>query len=152
MSLVFSCRDTNNRKARHVTGDAQPANPQRLLVVEDEPLVRFFMADVLSDHGCEIEEASTLVEGLEKIRNLGHSLVAAILDVGLPDGSGEELVPEIRRAWPALPVLLATGYAELDFAQRFADDPHTHLLPKPFDGHVLISVLRRAGVFLVLRA
>ena len=105
--------------------------PTTLLVVEDDPGVRTFLADNLSADGYELHLAETLRDAVRVLEYKQPAL--AILDVGLPDGSGLDLLRRVREADraasrmdPDLPVLLLTGRAEeVDRVRAFergADD------------------------------
>lgn len=117
----------------------------RVLVVEDEFLVQMFIADVLADAGCVALEASSASEGLAKFQD-EHELAGAIIDLGLPDRRGDELVADIRAIRPDLPIVLATGYADDNLRRRFARDDRLMVLSKPFKPDSLSSALRRFGI------
>ena len=108
-----------------------------VLLVEDDLLVRGFLADNLIADGYAVAAAETLREGLRLLELAPPDV--AIVDVGLPDGSGLELVTRVRAAGeaasrvdPALPVLVLSGRgAEIDRIRGFdrgADD----YVVKPF--------------------
>ena len=108
-----------------------------VLLVEDDPLVRGFLADNLIADGFAVVGADTLAEGLRRLELAPVDLV--IVDVGLPDGSGLDLCARVRatghagaRVDPALPMLVLSGRgAELDRVRGFdrgADD----YVVKPF--------------------
>jgi DNA-binding response OmpR family regulator len=107
------------------------------LLVEDDPIVRAFLADNLTADGFRVLLADSLADGLRALEYQAPAL--AIVDVGLPDGSGLELVTRVRaadrvatRMDPALPLVVLSGRAgELDRIRSFdrgADD----FVPKPF--------------------
>jgi DNA-binding response OmpR family regulator len=121
-------------------------NPGRILVVEDEALLRMFVAETLSDWGFQVEEAGNFHEGLDKFRKFGDSLQAAIVDLGLPDKPGDQLIREIRAVRGDLPIVLATGYASQVFCDRIAADPLLQILDKPFEPAGMAAVLRRLNV------
>jgi DNA-binding response OmpR family regulator len=113
------------------------ATDPTVLLVEDDLLVRGFLADNLIADGYAVAGADTLQEGLRLLEQAPPDV--AIVDVGLPDGSGLELVARVRaaaapgsRVNPALPVLILSGrVAEIDRLRGFdrgADD----YVVKPF--------------------
>jgi CheY-like chemotaxis protein len=118
----------------------------RILVVDDEVLIRMLVVDVLEQQGWTAEEAGSFHEALAKIRNGGGKLAAAIVDLGLPDRPGDDLVAEIRILQPDLPVILATGYASEEIRKRFAPDPLLQVVAKPFDPEALMVTLTKFGV------
>jgi CheY-like chemotaxis protein len=122
------------------------AESPRILVVEDETLVRMAMVDALEVLGCDVAEAHTGSAALDIMRRRGEPLTAAIVDVGLPDCKGDVLARELRTLEPELPILIASGYTEKDVADNFADDPRTGFLAKPYQVDELESALRGLGV------
>ena len=118
----------------------------RILVVEDEFLLRMFVVDALADMGCRAEEAASFGEALGKARRVGDGLAGAIIDLGLPDRPGDELVAEIRESRPHMPIVLATGFADPQLHQRFSEDARLQILTKPFDSDALRAALRRLGI------
>jgi signal transduction histidine kinase/CheY-like chemotaxis protein len=118
----------------------------RILVVEDEFLVQMFIADVLTEAGCVPIKAATASEGLVKFLTAHTELAGAIIDLGLPDRRGDELVADIRATRPDLPIVLATGYAGDNLHQRFAQDARLAVLSKPFRPDSLLAALRRFGI------
>jgi DNA-binding response OmpR family regulator len=114
----------------------RPDSPT-LLVVEDDPVLSTFLADNLTADGFELVLADCLRDGLRELEFRRPDL--AIVDLGLPDGSGLELLAQVRQADriasrldPSLPLIVLTGRAgELDRVRGFergADD----FVPKPF--------------------
>lgn len=84
---------------------------------------------------------------MARFRALGERLAGAVIDLGLPDRSGEELVSAIRAVRPDLPIVLTTGLADQAVCRRFAADDRLQILSKPFDPRALIDGLRKLGVW-----
>jgi len=113
------------------------SGPSTLLVVEDDPVVRTFLADNLIADGFAVLVADTLRDGLRVLEYDKPDL--AIVDVGLPDGSGLDLVARVRaadrvatRLDPALPLVILSGRtAELDRIRGF-DRGCDDFIGKPF--------------------
>jgi DNA-binding response OmpR family regulator len=124
--------------------DAQSAT---ILVVEDHQTTRTFLSDNLSADGYEVIEAEDLAEA----RHLLDATFAdlAIIDLGLPDGDGLELVAYVREADriagrldPDLPLLVVSGrVSELDLLRGFERGCDDYLL-KPFSYHELGARVR----------
>jgi PAS domain S-box-containing protein len=103
-------------KAAEAEAPAQvPAKEHRrliVLVVDDDSLVLTNMAAMLDDLGHKVFEASSAREALAVLRReSGIQLV--ITDQAMPHMTGLQLIEEIKDNWPNLPVILATGFAEL---------------------------------------
>ena len=103
-----------------------PQSPSRLLVVEDDPGVYQFLLPALSARGFQVQHASHLAQATQAT---GYDMV--ILDLGLPDGQGEQFIPHLR-AYSDVPILvLSARQDELDKVHCLnlgADD----YLMKPF--------------------
>ena len=112
-----------------------------VLIVEDEIVVSFFIRTLFEERGLRVASAATAAEALQLIAELGSSLSAAIIDVGLPDTSGDQLVAPIRAVLPELPIVIATGFSESEFGRRFQDDARVRVMGKPFDAPQLWSTL-----------
>jgi CheY-like chemotaxis protein len=112
-----------------------------ILVVEDEIVVSFFIRTLFEERGLRVAVAATAAEALQLIETLGPSLGAAIIDVGLPDTPGDQLVAPIRATLPELPIVIATGFSETVFGRRFQNDERVRVIGKPFDAPLLWSVL-----------
>jgi CheY-like chemotaxis protein len=122
------------------------AESPRILVVEDETLVRMAMVDALEVLGCDVSEANSAGAAMDIVCKRSVAISAAIVDVGLPDRKGDALALELRALNPELPILIATGYSEKDMVDRFADDPLTGFLAKPYQVDELALALRDLGV------
>jgi DNA-binding response OmpR family regulator len=124
-----------------------------ILVVEDHPATRTFLADNLSADGYELLEADCLEDAERLIGTRFPDL--AIVDLGLPDGDGLDLLRRVRsadragRLDPDLPMLILTGRAgELDRLRGF-DRGADEYVTKPFSYQELLAriraLLRRAS-------
>jgi len=130
-----------------------------IVLVEDDPVLSTFLADNLSADGYEPVVAETLRDGLRELEFRRPDL--AIVDLGLPDGSGLELIERVRtadgiasRLDPTVPLIVLSARAgELDRVRAFergADD----FVPKPFSygefrlriAAVLRRTRRRSGL------
>lgn len=120
--------------------------PPVVLVVEDEMLVRMFAVDVLTDAGFRVEEACSAEEALTKMGTLRCELSAALIDVGLPDRSGEDLAREVREIDASLLIVIASGRSEQELAQRFESNNQCAILAKPYTEQMLLDALASIGV------
>lgn len=121
--------------------DGNRSAPGTVLIVEDEIVVSFFMRTLLEERGLKVAVAANAAEALQLIEALSPRLSAAIIDVGLPDTSGDQLIGPIRAVLPDLPIVIATGFSETEFGRRFQDDARVRVIGKPFDAPQLWSVL-----------
>ncbi|MGE7367499.1 ATP-binding protein [Neorhizobium sp. NPDC001467] len=105
----------------------EPTRPLTILAVDDDPLVLMNTTLMLEDLGHTVIEAYSAADALSVIGR-GEALDLVITDHSMPQMTGSELAREISRQHPDLPVILATGYAELPAGS----DQHLPRLAKPF--------------------
>jgi DNA-binding response OmpR family regulator len=118
----------------------------KILIVEDELLVRMFAVDALEDAGFQVEQAGTAQEALSSVQLLGNELAALIIDLGLPDRTGDQLAAELRQAKVEVPILIASGRSEREIRDRFVNDPRIGILVKPYTASMLIDALEQVGI------
>jgi PAS domain S-box-containing protein len=133
-------------------GETEPAPPpaaaeeipargdETILIVDDEPAVRMFMAEALRDCSFKTIEASDGASGL-KLLESNAQIDLLITDMGLPGGlSGRQLAETARRTRPELPVLFVTGYGEEPAGGK--KGPALQILSKPFSVERLTSIVK----------
>ena len=86
----------------------------KVLIVDDEPVVREVLRTVLSRAGYATSEAATAAEGLALFAGPAVDLV--LLDLMLPDRPGLSLLPELREKRPDVPVVVVTAYSSVESA------------------------------------
>lgn len=121
-------------------------SPASILVVEDEVLVRMFAVDALEDAGFRVEQASEAGEALQRLETAPRSLSAAIVDLGLPDRSGDQLAAQLHAVRSDLPIVIASGRSERELKERFQADHRVAILVKPYTASMLIEALASLGV------
>jgi two-component system aerobic respiration control sensor histidine kinase ArcB len=103
----------------------------KILLVEDDPLVQMTTKIMLNKLGCEIDTFSTGNEALEKAKN-SNDYILFLVDVGLPDISGVEVIKKIRENKGAEATIIAvTGYTDDKTKQECLDAGVTEVLHKP---------------------
>jgi signal transduction histidine kinase len=110
----------------------------RVMVVDDDPLVVASTAAMLEDVGHIVAEALSGARALDMLR-LGTKVDVVVTDHAMPGMSGSELARQIRLQWPDLPVILATGYAELPSSV----DPSLPRLSKPYLQEELVAQIAK---------
>jgi signal transduction histidine kinase/CheY-like chemotaxis protein len=127
--------------AKEETPSSQPAQARRLrvLLVDDDILVSMGAADMLLDLGHSVTEAQSGSHALKLLESDGPFDVA-VTDYAMPGMNGFELAQRIKADHPRLPIVLATGYAELP-ADRSIEFGH---LSKPYTSKDLAAALEKA--------
>jgi DNA-binding NarL/FixJ family response regulator len=116
--------------------------PAPVLVVEDEPLLRLRLGDLLQQTGYETEAivfAASLAEARASLRV--QPIALALVDLGLPDGNGMTLIEEMRSADPSLPILVISAWSSRDAVLSALKAGATgYVLKERDDMEVLLSI------------
>jgi DNA-binding NtrC family response regulator len=113
----------------------------KILIVDDEPGIRFGVRDFLESEGLEADEADSVASADKAVREGRPD--AVILDHMLPDGTALDLLPRLKEFDPALPVVVLTGHASIDLAVRAVKEGADQFLAKPVELPALLVLLRR---------
>jgi len=113
----------------------------RVLLVDDDFLVRMGAADMLMDLGHTVVEAPSAARALQLLESEGPFDIV-VTDYAMPGASGLDLALKIEQIKPTLPVVLATGYAELPNGAGSVPFPR---LAKPYSQEQLACVLKTAA-------
>ena len=119
-------------------------SPQsKILIIDDELIVRTSCRRVLEPEGYEIAVAEHGQEGLEKLENEGpFDLV--LTDLKMPGMDGIEVLAEIKKRWPDMTVLIVTGYQTIETAVKSIKLGAFDYVNKPFTPDDLTEVVARA--------
>lgn len=118
-----------------------PSSDLRILLVDDDPLVRESTQALLETFGCTITSASGGLEAMGWLER-GLDCDVVILDLNMPDFSGLETMQGIRRINPTLPVVVASGYADETVRKELEGFPLVAVLAKPYTPGELQEVIR----------
>ena len=112
-----------------------------MLVVEDEPVIRDLIVEVLRELGYRALEAADGTAGL-KVLQSRKRIDLLVTDVGLPGINGRQLADQARVTRPDLKVLFITGYAENATLPNGFLDPGMEMITKPFAIEALATRIR----------
>ena len=118
-------------------------NAPRVLVADDEALLRTLATRVLERAGIEVLPAPDSASALRELKNEPRP-TAVVLDLTLPPGGGAELVRSIRELAPDTPLVLTSGDALPEDCRAFLDPPNVVFLAKPFAPAALVRALSEA--------
>ena len=117
----------------------------RIIIADDHAVVRGGLRQFLADAGdCAIAgEAASGAETIQRVQSEPWDLL--LLDIGLPDLSGLEVLKIVRRLQPAMPVLVFSMLPEDDYAMVALQAGAAGYLPKDSDPQVILEAIRRFG-------
>ena len=116
----------------------------RVLVVEDELLIRWSITETLAHAGHSVIEAADGATAVMTLKNDTERIDAVVLDYRLPDSDDLTLLSTVRRLSPESAVVLMTAFGTPDVVKGALDLGVYHVLHKPFEMHDLESLLREA--------
>ena len=117
------------------------AQEATILLIEDEPEIRRFLRTTLPAHGFRIYEATTGQEGLIEIKTRNPDLI--LLDLGLPDMDGEEVIRQVRE-WTATPIIVLSAREQEQQKVAALDLGADDYVTKPFGIKELLARIRTA--------
>lgn len=122
-----------------MAGEPRPA--RRLLIVEDDDILRARLARAFRERGFEVREAADAAGASHEVRAEPPS--HALVDLRLPDASGLEIVRTLVAADPAAAVVVLTGYGSIATALEAVRLGARHYLTKPADVDEIVSAFDR---------
>lgn len=111
-----------------------------ILVVEDEPLLRFTIRHYLERNGYTVQDATSVKEALDRLRR--HPIQLMLIDLVLPDGDGSELALLARVIRPSLPILCMSAYPKQWLGKAQCTPGGNPVLEKPFTEAELVDRVR----------
>ena len=117
----------------------------RVLVVEDEPDAREFLAELLAGRGARVDVAGSVAEAFESLRRSVPDVIVS--DIGMPEVDGYQLARGLRslplERGGHTPLVALTAYTSPQDRRRAFDAGFNHHLPKPVDMDELVRVLEQ---------
>jgi signal transduction histidine kinase/CheY-like chemotaxis protein len=147
--VLAARRPPPRRAAQARPVEAQPAaeatgRPRRVLLVEDEVVLRMSTTDMLEQLGCFVSGVGSGEQALELLTR-GGAFDLLLTDLGLPGMSGEELASEVRRRFPRLPVVIASGYGRSGAQAAGMQAEGLQFISKPYSSVDLQQALDHAA-------
>jgi PAS domain S-box-containing protein len=127
------------------------ASPERdltgegvVLVVDDEDVVRRAVKTALQRYGYSVALAENGQDGVDLFREMHERVSAIILDMTMPVMGGEEALTHIQEINPKVPVILSSGFNEVEAIQRFTGKGLAGFIQKPYTASTLATKLKEA--------
>src|SRR3974377_2148080 len=113
-----------------------------ILFVDDESEIREGLELLLTTEGCAVSSAETALSGLSRLEERPFDLM--LLDVSLPDRNGIELLKDVHRQDPHLPIVLITAYGSIEMARAAFKSGSTDYITKPWSNDELLAQVAQA--------
>jgi DNA-binding NtrC family response regulator len=114
----------------------------RVLIVDDEQIVRNAAGASLRRHGYEILEASGGPEAIEIFRHSGASISLVLLDLTMPGMSGVDVMEKLQLIDNDVRVLLSSGFNEVEAVRRFTGKGLAGFIQKPYTSSALAGKVK----------
>jgi two-component system nitrogen regulation response regulator NtrX len=115
----------------------------RILIVDDEASIRRSLAGILSDEGFVPAEAAEGEAALAELRGEAPPDLV-LLDIAMPGRDGVEILEEMQRTWPSVPVVMMSGHGTIETAVRATQLGAFDFLEKPLSVEKLLLTIRHA--------
>ena len=115
-----------------------------ILLVEDEDQIRLITKALLENFGFAVLEAVNGKEALELYQKNAAEITLVLTDMGMPVMDGYELIHELKKLKPELPIILSSGYGDAEVTSRIGSDNIAGLISKPSNPNQLRDVLKSA--------
>jgi PAS domain S-box-containing protein len=119
-----------------------PGGSESVLLVEDEDALRRMITTLLSTRGYQVTAASNPEEALRRVREASGQFELIVSDVVMPGMSGRDMVDQVRKEWPGIPVLFVSGYAGDMVLEHGVSGEQVAFLAKPFTLDELLGRVR----------
>jgi two-component system response regulator AtoC len=113
----------------------------RILIVDDDPLIRRQLEGLYVTHGYAVEAAANVQEALQRLSSAEFSL--ALVDLKLPGSDGITLIREIRERWPGVDVIMITGYGSIKGAVEAMRHGACDYITKPFEADDILLATQK---------
>jgi DNA-binding NtrC family response regulator len=118
---------------------------QTILVVDDEPLIRWAVREGLESAGYAVLEAGSAGEALARLAGVDGRVDVALLDVRLPDSDDLGLLQQVRRRAPGCQVIVMTAHGTPELLAEAMTAGAFDTISKPFDMSRIVGLVRAAG-------
>jgi CheY-like chemotaxis protein len=130
------------REKLRLVSSPPPHRAATILVIDDDESVGELAEAVLERVGYDVLLASGGREGLEILEKNKKRIALVVLDLAMPDMSGEVVLRRIRRSFPDLPVVISSGYAEAIAGARVRSTRRVDYVAKPYEPDTLVERVR----------
>lgn len=144
--LVFPVREPREPKPAILDAQPETAGHLRLLCIDDEPLLRELLKEILEFNRHEVQTADggrAGVELFQKARTSGHPFDVVITDLGMPEFNGRQVAERIKAESPQTPVIMLTGWGTMLEERAEAVSKVDMLLSKPPRVNELVEALTK---------
>ena len=124
--------------------DAEKSTAARVLVVDDESLIRWSLAETLAGGGYEVTEAEDGASAIQAFASSRGSIDVALLDLRLPDADDLRILAAMRQCSPEVPIIVMTAFGTPELLNEAVRLGAFSVIDKPFDMSAISPLIERA--------
>lgn len=128
-----------------VLDEPEKSAPLRVLVVDDELLIRWSVVETLASAGHHVVQASNAASAIDLLKRTATPLDVVLLDFRLPDSSDLGLLAAVLRLSPESSVVMMTAFGSSELTQHASDLGIFRVLSKPFDMQEMTAAVAAAS-------
>ncbi len=113
----------------------------KILIIEDDFDLVWMINKLLEIQGYEVLTAVTASQGIDFFSRYAFQIKAVVVDLTLPDARGEDVVAEIFKVFPKMPVIITSGFEDRTQRTKLIDRGVAAYLVKPYDLNNLVKIL-----------
>ena len=117
----------------------------KVLVVDDEPLIRWSLAETLTDLGYQVVESGDAGSARSAVRDASRQFDVVLLDFRLPDSEDLSLLASLRQSTPKSQIILMTAFGTPEVVRGALDLGAYRVVNKPFEMQDLANLVAEAG-------
>lgn len=144
MVVVSNSRRNVPAERGNFSATPEKVRTRRVLVVDDELLIRWSLSEGLSKAGFDVVEAEDARGALARFESGPSEIDAVILDLRLPDSADLGVLRRIRELAPDVPVIMMTAYGTAETTEDALGLGAWHVVSKPFDVHRVVKLVEDA--------
>jgi PAS domain S-box-containing protein len=141
-TVLFPAGARAARQPKPALVDAALQGAGVILVVDDEPLVRQMAKTALERHGYTVLVAESGPVAIDVFRRYPGQIALVVLDLSMPQMSGEETLPELNKIRPGVKVVVSSGYSETEAMNLFRGQRVAGFIQKPYNSKGLAEKVK----------
>jgi DNA-binding NtrC family response regulator len=114
----------------------------KILVVDDDKLIRWSLKEILSQEGCEVDTVSTTTEALTHVENTDYNLY--LTDIDIEDENGIEMLKKLKAVQPEAKIIILSAHPKNQIEPQLGDISILSIIEKPFQSEQIRGIVKEA--------
>jgi len=114
----------------------------KILVVDDDKLIRWSLKEILSQEGCEVDTVATAAEALTEVENANYNLI--FCDIDIEDENGIEMLKKLKRIQSEAKIIILSAHSRSHIEPQLGNLSILSIIEKPFQSEQIRDVVKDA--------